>query len=287
MGTPLPAPLSPVEAVVAADYGPSRTRTCDPALRHPVRLQTGHPAARGRTCVPPCARAAAWCAAAIAVYIAVTQLIWGGEDVPDATLHDPHRLREVLRQFTGAGASAHAANQPPPSRQQRHRTEAQCRDLLEWMLQMDLPKSRPEWLVNPSTRRRLELDMYNAKHGIAFEYDGAQHDVYTPHWHRGNENHFAYRCLLDQLKEELCRENGVRLMRIPWTCVSAGQPERTARYLERLLYASGIPFRSPLVTADGPLARSQCERRCPSPQSRGHRWRCALSSATGGFAAKA
>ena len=91
------------------------------------------------------------------------------------TLLDPQKLRETLKTF--------ALPNKPGSKGDRYRTEALCRSLLESMLGMPLPKVRPKWLVNPSTKRSLELDMYNAEHHIAFEYDGAQHDVYTPHVH--------------------------------------------------------------------------------------------------------
>lgn len=51
-------------------------------------------------------------------------------------------------------------------------------------------------------------------HKLGFEYDGAQHEVYTPMFH-SNEDHFRYRKLLDRLKDDLCREAGVLLIRIP------------------------------------------------------------------------
>lgn len=108
------------------------------------------------------------------------------------------------------------------------RTETLCRALLEKMLNVKLPKVRPKWLVNPTTKRCLELDMYAEDIKLAFEVDGAQHDVYTPHFHsvhirwndisceqKGSMDHFKYRRLLDQLKNELCRERGVLLLRIP------------------------------------------------------------------------
>ena len=44
--------------------------------------------------------------------------------------------------------------------------------------------------------------MFNEEHKLAFEYDGAQHQHYTPHFHQ-NEDHFRYRQLLDKLKSEL------------------------------------------------------------------------------------
>lgn len=162
---------------------------------------------------------------------------------PDApgptTLYDPVRLQSAFRLFAEAGTGAHSTNQDV-----RMRTETLCRTLLEAMLGFPLPKVRPKWLVNPTTRRSLELDMYNAERRLAFEVDGAQHEVYTPHFH-GNKDHFQYRKLLDKLKNELCHENGVRLIRLPYHEMSANNELKTARYLERMLHAHGIPF-SPL-----------------------------------------
>lgn len=164
-----------------------------------------------------------------------------------STLYDPERLQRTLNIFAEGPATASVA------RGERHRTEALCRTLLEAMLGVSLPKVRPKWLTNPTTRRALELDLYAADLRLAFEFDGSQHDVFTPHFHR-SEEHFRYRQLLDRLKTELCREQGVRLLRIPWHEVSLSDEARTAQYLERLLAAEGIPFRSVLVPAGSPNA---------------------------------
>ena len=182
--------------------------------------------------------------------------ILGTVDPSETTLYNPCKLREALSTFT-----LPVARSGPPG---RHRTEALCRRLLENMLEMELPKCRPKWLVNPTTKRCLELDMYNEAHALAFEYDGAQHDVYTPHYH-ANEHHFEYRRLLDRLKTELCRDAGVTLIRIPWTAVAVGEPAHTARFLERLLYTHGLPYRRVTVSDPGPRPPSRPVRRCPSP----------------------
>ena len=150
------------------------------------------------------------------------------------TLYDPQRLRAMLNTFTTSTRSGQS---------ERHRTESLCRTLLEAMTGVTFPKARPKWLTNPVTKRCLELDMYNEKNRLAFEYDGAQHDVYTPHYHSSTD-HFEYRRLLDKLKGELCRDAGVRLIRISWSDVSCKDEARTARYLEHLLRHNGIPFRS-------------------------------------------
>jgi hypothetical protein len=194
---------------------------------------------------------------AVVVYWLCLRL-WGTIDPAETTLYNPRRLRETLSQFT----------LPPPSvtadAPGRHRTEALCRRMLEHMLEMELPKCRPAWLVNPTTKRRLELDMYNEAHKLAFEYDGAQHDVYTPHYHT-NEHHFEYRRLLDKLKTELCRDAGITLIRIPWTSVAVRDPVQTACFLERLLYTHRLPYRSVRVVPHGPPVPSPPARRSPSP----------------------
>ena len=196
-------------------------------------------------CRPTAVRALIWLLCALALFWLAKRIL-GYDDAfltSSPTLYDPSRLHDTICQFTMP--PAHTNNNTT----ERHRTEALCRQLLEAMLCMKLPKVRPKWLVNPTTKRSLELDMYNEGHEIAFEYDGAQHDVFTPHYH-GNEHYFQYRKLLDKLKNELCRDAGVMLIRIPWSEVSYRDDVRTARFLERLLYTHGIPYRSVLVEDD-------------------------------------
>jgi len=161
------------------------------------------------------------------------------------TLYEPTRLQEVIQIFAGAADPNTCVNKKR-SGETRHRTETLCRMLLERMLGMDLPKVRPKFLKNPTTNRCLELDMYNEANRIAFEYDGAQHDVYTPHFHT-NYHHFEYRKLLDRLKTDLCAEHGIKLIRINWETVKVSDPIVTAQYLEQLLREHGVPFTSQLL----------------------------------------
>ena len=164
-----------------------------------------------------------------------------GGPATDCTLNNPNRLYQTLTNFAVTPITGKMGSE-------RHRTEALCRSLLEAMLQMELPKCRPKWLTNPTTKRALELDMYNVDNRIAFKYDGAQHDVYVPHYHQ-NEYHFAYRKLLDRLKTEMCRDANVLLIRIPWKDVSVTNEVQTALFLEKLLYRHGLAYRS--VVSDG------------------------------------
>jgi hypothetical protein len=85
-----------------------------------------------------------------AAYWLYARVWWvdGGDAPWRPTLCDPGKLDETLRFFTqnGPGAAAGA---------DRHRGEALCRRMLETMLRMKLPKVRPKWLVNPTTKRCL------------------------------------------------------------------------------------------------------------------------------------
>jgi hypothetical protein len=77
------------------------------------------------------------------------------------------------------------------------------------------PKTRPEWLINPATGRRMELDMYCEALDLALEYDGAQHEHFTPHWHRTYDV-FEQQQTRDRLKDRICADKGVHLLRIPY-----------------------------------------------------------------------
>jgi outer membrane biogenesis lipoprotein LolB len=150
-----------------------------------------------------------WCTlAAVAYWLYVRWNTDGKLHGNTDTLHNPTKLHDTLSSFLCPPQSVIYNNNNG-----RHKTEQMCRRLLERMIGLDLPKVRPKWLVNPSTKRSLELDMYNHEAKLAFEYDGAQHNVFTPHFH-ANEYHFEYRRLLDKLKSELCKEAGVTLIRI-------------------------------------------------------------------------
>lgn len=180
------------------------------------------------------------------------------EGTTTPTLLSPERLDEVLRTFMTTGEEA------PTRKPARHRTEALCRSMLERMLGFPLPKCRPPFLRNPTTNRCLELDMFNEEHALAFEFDGAQHTVYTPHYH-SNKYHFEYRQLLDRLKTELCAEHGVRLIRISWDRVKLSEPVKTALYLEELLASEGIEHRS-IVRSEEVRRRSPGPPRVPASQ---------------------
>lgn len=109
------------------------------------------------------------------------------------------------------------------------RGEYICRKTLEFIYKKPFEKANPDWLINPRTGHKLELDGYNEELAIAFEYHGGQH--YDPNHHfnkkneqtwqknrprylEGDETSHEYQVYKDRLKVDLCDQNGVYLITI-------------------------------------------------------------------------
>jgi hypothetical protein len=96
--------------------------------------------------------------------------------------------------------------------------ESECRRVLEKIFNVPFPKTRPRFLNNPVTggNFNLELDCYNDDLKIAVEYDGRQHRLYTPYFHK-NKEAFYNQKYRDELKRRMCKDNGVYLIQVPDT----------------------------------------------------------------------
>jgi len=107
-----------------------------------------------------------------------------------------------------------------PKKTKQFKHENKCRDIVENIFGVEFKSSRPMWLKNPLTNKNLELDMYNSTirtrigYGLAFEYDGKQHSVYTPIFHKSQAD-FLYQVKKDRFKDEMCKKMNVLLIRIP------------------------------------------------------------------------
>ena len=77
-------------------------------------------------------------------------------------------------------------------------------------------KVRPAWARNVQSGRCLELDLYNEELKLALECDGVQHYVWPNSFH-GTRAQFDDQIYRDRLKEEMCRQAAVTLVRIPFT----------------------------------------------------------------------
>lgn len=102
-----------------------------------------------------------------------------------------------------------------------NKTEAICGEVLKELL----PKSRfvhtraLPWLRLGKSGYPLELDFYCEELGLAIEYNGGQHEQYTPRFHK-TEADFFQQQERDRLKAEACDANDTTLIvvshRVHW-----------------------------------------------------------------------
>lgn len=91
--------------------------------------------------------------------------------------------------------------------------EEVTRRVFEHIFNEKFPSSNPDWLINPKTNCKLQLDGYCEKLRIAFEYDGYQHRTPNTHFNPGAKK-FEDQIYKDKLKDELCKKFEVTLIRI-------------------------------------------------------------------------
>jgi hypothetical protein len=93
-----------------------------------------------------------------------------------------------------------------------YKTEEDCRAVLERITGYSWPKNRI--LRNPETNALLEFDGYCKELKMAFEYDGEQH--YKDQSFGKNSFSLEKRQQMDLLKDNLSKQAGIKLLRIPF-----------------------------------------------------------------------
>ncbi len=94
------------------------------------------------------------------------------------------------------------------------KNETKCRQIFESLFNDRFPSVRPNFLKNV-TGKNLELDGYNDKLKLGFEYSGSQHYQYNPYFHRTIDD-FTSQQNRDETKRRLCQINGITLIEIPY-----------------------------------------------------------------------
>lgn len=94
--------------------------------------------------------------------------------------------------------------------------EEECRRIMEELTGKPFQKHRPKFLKNPITGQCLELDLYNEELQLAVEYNGKQHYEYNEYMHQGSRDKFRNQQYRDYIKTQLCRENGIYLITVPY-----------------------------------------------------------------------
>jgi hypothetical protein len=95
--------------------------------------------------------------------------------------------------------------------------EIECRRVLEKIFRKPFKKIRPDFLHNFVVgTNNLELDCYNDELKLAVEYNGQQHYKYIPYFHRTRDA-FHNQKYRDNIKAQLCKQNGITLIEVPYT----------------------------------------------------------------------
>jgi protein-arginine kinase activator protein McsA len=132
-------------------------------------------------------------------------------------------------------ASSHKKGRGCPECGNNQISEPLFRECLETFMsrfgKFEFPNTRPDWLRNPETGYKLELDCYNEELGLAFELQGGQH--YKPIKCWGGEKEFVRTIRRDVHKRTECSKHGVELFRIDNRPVKGKRPDTKKKYYEK------------------------------------------------------
>lgn len=96
-------------------------------------------------------------------------------------------------------------------------SEMLCCEILEDIVQEEVHSNiKPKWLKNPKTGYPLELDCYYEKLKIAIEYQGPHHYKLVKKFHKNGLESLKEVKEKDRIKKELCKQQGVRLICVPY-----------------------------------------------------------------------
>lgn len=114
--------------------------------------------------------------------------------------------------------SPSSSSSSPSGKSSDSKGEIECRRVLQYLFKKPFNKARPDFLRNPVTGGsfNLELDCYQQDLNLAVEYSGRQHYEYVPYFHR-NKEAFLNQKYRDHMKAQICKEQGINLVIIPYS----------------------------------------------------------------------
>jgi hypothetical protein len=125
-----------------------------------------------------------------------------------------------------------------------NKVESVCKEILESLFPgHSFDKVRLSDFKNPETGRSLELDLYNADLKIALEYNGPQHYMKFPKYHKKDDD-FEKQKTRDLFKEEYCRIYNITLIEIP----NLSKHSDIKDYIEKFLKVNNISIQANVPT---------------------------------------
>lgn len=97
----------------------------------------------------------------------------------------------------------------------KYKREKQVCKILQELYGVTFETVRPDWLINPETGEKLEIDCYNDKLRLGCEVNGPHH-YHFPSWTGQSYEEFLNVIRKDKFKVDRCDEVGVYLITVPY-----------------------------------------------------------------------
>lgn len=111
--------------------------------------------------------------------------------------------------------------------------ETKCKNIIEeYFGETFISSYRPDFLKNPETKRNLEIDLFDEKRRICYEFQGIQHFCYPNIFHK-SMNDFIAQVRRDDFKIKRLQSLNFTVIRIPYTFDGENLKEKIIALLEK------------------------------------------------------
>lgn len=110
--------------------------------------------------------------------------------------------------------------------------EQKIRNFLNLFFDDSFKKIKPEWLINPKTNQRMEIDCYSTKYNLAIEINGHQHYQYEAYFHKtaNDLKKIKYR---DRIKKQKIKARNINFIEV--NLMKLTKEDHIKKYLLKVL----------------------------------------------------